>query len=280
MKPPDYLKRMAGNKGMAWDAKENILEVDTPHALIQAVGYLKYARREQGPVLFRGQNRLFPTMLPSLFRGVTANGGKASRDLAISEYVAEAVAKKAFIGKFPEYVREPLLQHYGIRTRWLDLVDNAWNALWFACQESLATGPLGQYLHFAPSQLEDAYIVLLQGGAESTEPDSPGLLTGKKALVIDLRRAAPSTYLRPHAQHALLMRRKAYPDVKSMDLSEFVVGVIKIKTSKARMWFGHGELMTTHHVFPPPYYDAGYRTFLQKAPMGNSAVGSIHHVGA
>jgi len=27
---------------------------------------------------------------------------------------------------------EPILQHYGINTRWIDLVDNIWIALWFA----------------------------------------------------------------------------------------------------------------------------------------------------
>lgn len=279
-KPPDYFMRLRSNKGMEWHDSENILDIHTPHALIQAVGYLKYARRTQGPVLFRGQNTTYPTMKPSLYRSITTERGKHSRDRQLKEYIDEAASANAFIGLFPDYVREPLLQHYGIRTRWLDLVDNVWTALWFACQESLATGPLGQYLHFTPSQSKTAYVVLLQGGAETTDANEAGLLTSNKTLIIDLRRAAPSTYLRPHAQHALLMRRTAYPDAQSMDLSEFIVGIIRVEPAKAREWLGYGQLSTTRHAFPPPYYDEGYRRLLDNAPQGSSTVGSIHHIGA
>ncbi|GAA0468199.1 hypothetical protein Ade02nite_79030 [Paractinoplanes deccanensis] len=44
------------------------------------------------------------------------------------------VSRRSLLGSgVPRYAAEPLLQHYGIRTRWLDLVGNIWSALWFAC---------------------------------------------------------------------------------------------------------------------------------------------------
>ncbi|WP_338865534.1 hypothetical protein [Myxococcus stipitatus] len=65
-----------------------------------------------------------------------------------------------------------------------------------------------------------------------------------------------------------------------MDLSDFVVGVIRIDTQQAQEWLGSGALANTHHLFPPPYYDEGYRHFLKKAPIGGKPIGSIQHVGA
>ncbi|NTX15498.1 FRG domain-containing protein [Myxococcus sp. CA056] len=265
---------------MHWDPTSNILTVETPHALIQAVGYLKYALRQHGPVLFRGQNKLYPSMTPSLFRSIKTTGGMSEREKKVIEYTRLATTSGAFIGKMPSDALEPLLQHYGIKTRWIDLVDNAWTALWFACQNSLSTGPISQYLHFAPSESENAYIILMQGGQETTEANKPGFLTSKNSIIIDLRRATPSTYLRPHAQHGLLLRRRAYSEPEHMDLSDFVVGIICAKTAKAKDWLGFGALTATHHIFPPPYYDEGYRAFLKRAPLGTSVIGSIQHIGA
>ncbi|NRD65465.1 FRG domain-containing protein [Corallococcus exiguus] len=280
MKPPNHLKRLTSNIDMTWDDSTNILSIKTPHALTQAVGYLKYALRKNGPVFFRGQDKLHPTMKPSLFREATTIRGKSGRERNIIEYIKEAQKTRAFIGKLSTDAYEPLLQHYGIKTRWIDLVDNAWTALWFACQDAYTAGPNKQYIHYRPTTREHAFIVLMQGGPESGEPSEPGFLHGKNSTIVDLRRASPSTYLRPHAQHAILMRRSKYMDIASTDLSDFVVGVIRVEAAHAKEWLGLGTLTTTHNVFPPPFYDEGYKTFLKKAPLGNLSIGSIQHIGA
>ena len=266
--------------GASWLPKEELLEVTTPHALARAVGYIKYAGNRDGLVLFRGQNQLYPSMLPSIFRGLKNAGPMFNRIGAVKRYVEEVKAASGFLGNTPDYAFEPLLQHYGIRTRWLDLVDNLWTALWFACQQARSTGELDQYLHFSPSASEFAYVILLQGGAERLDPKRPGVLVSDRTTVIDLRRAAPSTFLRPHAQHAMLMRRNAFDSAASMNMVEFVIGVIRVRTALARSWLGTGELTSTHHVFPPPVYDDGYHSLLRSAPRGNDIVGAIQHIGA
>jgi hypothetical protein len=280
-KYPPHLANLKHVTGVAWHAKEGVLEVTTPHALARAVGYIKYAGNAQGPVLFRGQNQLYPTMLPALFRGVKNAGPMYNRIGALKKYVQDVKAAGAFLGNTPEYTFEAILQHYGIRTRWLDLVDNFWTALWFACQQARSTGKLGEYLHFSPSSTEFAYVVLLQGGPERLDPKRPGVAVSDQTTIIDLRRAAPSTFLRPHAQHAMLMCRNSYDSgPESMNLAAFVVGIIRVKTALARSWLGTGELTSTHHVFPPPVYDDGYHSLLRSAPQGNDIVGAIQHIGA
>lgn len=274
------LENLKSNFGMKWSATDSTLEVETPHALAQAVGYIKYARRDQGAVYFRGQDDIYPQMRPSLYRGAKSQGGKQKRDEQLNTYTLQTHEADAFIPKTPEYTHEPILQHYGIKTRWLDLVDNVWTALWFGCQEVHHSGPDKRYLHFEPSNKPYAYIVLLQAGAETHVADKPGLMRTTSAEIIDLRRAAPSTYLRPHAQHAILMRKLNCNTLDKTDMSNFIVGAIKIKMTRARTWLGGGDLVSTRHFFPPPKYDGGYSRFLKILINGSQTLGFISHIGA
>lgn len=280
MKPPDHLAKLAkhdAKKNMHWDEAQGTLRVDTPQALIQAVGYLKYARAQDGMVLFRGQNQLYDSMRPSLYRGIAKEQARRDREQALAEYIEAVRGKDAFLKNTPEFAHEAILQHYGIRTRWLDLVDNAWSALWFACHDAFVTGHRGQYLHYEPSRAHVAYIVLLQAGAETLQPDRPGYMTTAKGEFIDLRRAAPSNYLRPHAQHAYLARSTT----REMDLSAWIVGVISVPMEHACEWLGRTPLGETRYFFPSPYYDGGYEKLLKLAPESNHQVlGSLQHVGA
>lgn len=278
--PSKSFENLKSNFGMTWHATNSILEVKTPHALVQAVGYIKYVRQAEGSVYFRGQDKLYPQMLPSLYRGAKSQGGKQKRDELINTYTAQARALGAFLENTPEYAHESILQHYGVKTRWLDLVDNVWTALWFGCQEAHNSGPDGRYLHFEPSTSDYAYIVLLQAGAETHVADKPGLTKTMTAEIVDLRRAAPSNYLRPHAQHAILMRKLNCNTLKKTDMTDFVVGTIKIEMARARSWLGAGDLVSTRHFFPPPKYDGGYSKFLKIPVNGNPVLGFVNHIGA
>lgn len=102
-------------------------------------------------------------------------------------------------------------------------------------------------------------------------------MTTGQAELIDLRRAAPSNYLRPHAQHAYLARVKG----PEMEMSSWVVGIIAVSMQLAREWIIRGPLSDTRFFFPSPYYDGGYEKLLKLAPESNhQMVGSLHHVGA
>jgi len=264
-----------------------VLHVLNPHALLQAIGYIKYLSGEAS-VFFRGQQELFPSLIPALYRGVTRQAGKSERDRYLSEYL-DGVDTCGVLEKVPKSSREALLQHYGIRTRWLDVVDSIWVALWFACHESLVAGPQGRYLHFekrcqraTDASKNFAYIVLLSIGAREPGPESssPGIILGSETEVIDLRQAVPSQFLRPHSQHALVFRRRKNLDHSRTDYSEFAVGAIRVNLEDALEWLGDGPLLTTHGLFPPPVHDQGYGALLKYAPTGRDEVGGICHVGA
>jgi hypothetical protein len=121
---------------------------------------------------------------------------------------------------------------------------------------------------------------MVETGMEITDIAKPGLFQSEQTDLIDLRVAAPSTFIRPHSQHGLLFRRTKFADHKHMDNGEFVVGVLRVRLSDALEWLGEGTLVSTHALFPPATYDFGYRELLNSAPIGNKTIGSIHVVGA
>ena len=90
---------------------------------MQAAGYLKHALAAENPcsVLFRGQAKLYNTLMPRLYRGVTSQKMKMERDEALQEYIDAVRSQGKVLKAVADKVSEPLLQHYGIRTKWLDL---------------------------------------------------------------------------------------------------------------------------------------------------------------
>jgi hypothetical protein len=265
----------------------HVYHVSNQHVFVQASGYLKHVLPKARPcgVFFRGQAALYPTLAPSLYRRVSTQGEKSKYDKALKAYIAACKGK--VLDAVREYAREPLLQHYGIRTPWIDLVDNIWVALWFACHTACSTGRFGEYLHFDrrkpspdPNKTEYAYVLMVEVGMDKRNEDKPGLVEGGDAQLIDLRVAAPSHFIRPHAQHALLFKRTKHADPKKLDSTEFVAGVLRVRLQDALEWLGDGALVSTHALFPPPTYDFGYRELLKSAPEGNEKVGVIHAVGA
>jgi len=279
---PEHLSSLTG-PGLRWDRLDDTLECSMPHALTRAAGYMKHVRGQHGEhVLFRGQTSNWPSCIPSLFRVVT--GGtltqkiQARRSSALEDYVVSARGAGAFIRgtSYPyDFAHEPLLQQYGIATRWLDVVDNLWVALWFAVQECVPDPECRRHWHFTPSTKPFGYVLLMSPGENVRPvPKKPGLAETTRCELIDLRVAAPSLFVRPHAQHGLLLRRKTYPP-RDVTLNEQIVGVIKVKTNLARRWLGKGFLHDPHVVFPPPHYDAGYSRLLGNAPEPPQDIGGI-----
>ena len=76
---------------------------------------------------------------------------------------------------------------------------------------------------------------------------------------IDLRKSIPSYYLRPHAQHALAIRRITGAD---QDLSSSIEGIIRVKLEQALHWLGNGQTLSVHNLFPSPCFDNGLRKLL------------------
>jgi hypothetical protein len=265
----------------------NVYHVHKPSALIQAAGYLKHLRAvNQKAVYFRGQETLYPSLKPSLYRALTQPRARNYRDDKLNRYLKKIRTERQVMRAVPPHVHEPMLQHYGLRTRWLDVVDNVWVALWFACHSAHAVGEHGQYLHFqkrverhtTPSA-RFAYILLLEA-ATTPSAKEPGCFRDNASAAIDLRIAAPSQFVRPHAQHGLVIQAIDAEGRAALDFSKLLVGIIRVHLADALEWLGQGDLLNVHALFPPPPYDSGYHEILTHITITDKVIGAVNHIGA
>lgn len=262
-----------------------VLEVRSIQSLIQLIGYVKYNLSEDGcRVLYRGQTDLYETgndatgcyrFQPSALREITKQDAY-NREIEAIRRTVDAVrsANHQFKedAKFPDPVIEGLLQQYGIPTTWIDVSDNVWTALWFACYRTIWNvftkndNGKRRYCHMTlrtVGEAEDgkdyAYLFVLAAEGKLGEE-------GKCSEWLDLREAIPSTFIRPHAQHGCLMRMKAKYGPNMVSL---VRGIIRVRLRDALSWLGGGRMLLPDSMVPPPNYDSGFRQLLQSETQGN-----------
>lgn len=184
--------------------------------------------------------------------------------------------KGGIVRSTPRAAIEPLLQHYGLRTRWIDVVDNVWVALWFACHDQI-THKEGRYAHHArrsTAQERDGYahVSVLDLGERELTPVQ-GLYRAVHARVADLRSAVPSIYLRPHAQHGLVVAGQRWDAAEEQDLSHLCEVTLCIALGDALEWLGQGQMISPYSLFPPPTRDEGFRRLLDYAPEPPAPLG-------
>lgn len=262
---------------------QDVLHVSNPHALIQAVGYLKFIAEPYERIFLRGQSKLYDTLAPTLYRGISTDAAQGRRHKALKSAIEVFKSSCSIFDSFPKHAHEALLQHYGIRTNWIDVVDNIWIALWFSVYKAVSAGRNNEFLHFdlrvASDDDEFGYVLLLSSKDDRRSKTRKGMILSSDSEVIDLRIAAPSVFLRPHAQHGLLFRSRGARNGRILNYSDAVHGIIRYRLKDAIEWLGAGNMVGVRSLFPPPYYDPGYQLLLS-APHTDYSVGTIHHVGA
>lgn len=233
-----------------------IYHADTPHAFNRAIGYARYKNSAVGTVLYRGQNKLHPSLLPSGARG---------KKPAVSDQVFDAVCKDEPLSKFlglerletkgwKEYnwmLVESILQHYGANTYCMDFVDNHWCALWF--------GLYRFYNNHYFRRKDDGNLYVFLYVAETEGACVGGMYIGEDTYTVDLRKALPSTFQRPASQHGWVVRAKKREPVS---LDNRVIGIIEVSVNDASAWLGNGELLNESNFFPSYIIDHGYRVLL------------------
>ena len=267
----------------------NVYHVTRPYVLVQAAGYLKHvrAKSQNKSVYFRGQSKLYMTIPPTLYRGISNPEARDKRDEQMQLLLKNIRTTKQVFRKVSSHVQEPILQHYGLKTRWLDVVDNVWIALWFACYTAHAFGKYGEYLHFEKRIVRHinpsdrfAYILLLEAAATPDAYLGPGCFKDADSAAIDLRIAAPSHFVRPHAQHGLVIKALDRERRTPIDFSPLLVGIIRVDLADALEWLGAGDMLNVHALFPPPPYDIGYQEILGNLTVSNKVLGEINRIGA
>ena len=95
-----------------------------------------------------------------------------------------------------------------------------------------------------------------------------GLYYGEDTYTINLRKALPSTFLRPCSQHGWIVKGK---DTK-YDFNNNIVCVIRLSVDLVNNMLGNGTLLSQDNFFPKASIDQGYRVLLER--QTNSGVDS------
>ena len=238
-----------------------VYTIKSVHDLTQFIGYGKYINSIYHNVFLRGQTDLYNgALIPSLYRDRSRINTLTSR---YNERINELKKNIKSFSQYERVVLEPLLQHYGIKTPYIDLVDNIWVALWFALHQTKAKLINShEYIYYCNSENEYSYILLIATDAIKNS-NQRGVYVGEQTKLIDLRKALPSYFLRPHAQHAYMLRKKIeYPE----DYSDLVIGIARIPTALGIKWLGVNDFLTVSSLFPAAYFDFGYSILLKKYP--------------
>lgn len=239
-----------------------VYTIESIHDLTQYIGFAKYINKEDCNVYMRGQPDLYDgKMIPSLYRGKT---NLDSITMKYSQRMNSLIKNCSVFSNYKRNIMEPMLQHYGIKTTYLDLVDNVWVALWFALhQAKVKRINAHEYVYYCDNENEYSYIVLVASDAVAPSEDQDGVYCGEKTTLIDLRKAVPSYFLRPHAQHAYMLRKN---EPCPSDYSDLIVGIVRIPTALGLKWLGDNEFLSVRSLFPAPYFDCGLAKLLHDFP--------------
>lgn len=275
-----------------------LYEISTTGAFNQIIGYAKFQNALYGNVYYRGVSDIFPNVLPSIMRhrtkGIPKDLHSIMNKMAESDYYIDSlklISKGDFeldiktTIRYNKHIIEGLLQHYIGFTRFLDVVDNHWVALWMGnhrfimhgrgkrfcdcVNRDLSVGTI--YENIANNVNLDKnlynYILLIAMPFADRLPIR-GIVETENFIEIDLRQALPSIYLRPHAQHALVIRRrdieKYQNDAKYYDMASQVVAILRIRIDNANLWLGDGQFLKKENLFPSPSIDQGYNNLLMQ----------------
>ena len=257
--------------------KVSVFDVPNIVSLNQIVGYAKYINRDSGEVFYRGQTKLYPTMCPSLFHGKTTPRARQKAQATLSQQIQKVIHDRqlckeiGFNSDSDTIIIEGMLQHYGCKTKCIDVVDNHWIALWFGLNKYFAlTRKENLYATYRtrvaipPYTSDDEYQYLIMICADKGQEVKQGVVYGKKVTTVDLRYALPSTFIRPHAQHGLVLKKVSSGGDDTFDLANRVVAILRMKTTDVLNWIGNGTLLSQCSLFPAPPFDWGYNILLSR----------------
>ena len=150
-----------------------VYEVHSSHALNQLIGYAKFKNRDYGNVYYRGQTNIYSTLLSSLHRNYKQTQsagrivGKIIKKIESDNRLIKDLKLERLNDAEKRVVIECMLQHYGIKTRYLDLVDNHWVALWMGLHSFTTIKQVMMYAHYVKREIP--YINLINGTAKEED---------------------------------------------------------------------------------------------------------------
>ena len=248
------------------------MSVNEPMALAE---FVAFCCQEEHDVYLRGCTENFRQSVPSLFR----NGSGESCDKETVEKRWDAyqsllneLKPKLKGTRWGQHNLGAVLQHYGIRTPWLDVVRNIYTAIWFANHEFETCGSCRVAVK---SKQEHCWISLYVKERNQI-----------KLTVSDLWGAHSSRHLRAHVQQGVSLARQkddARDAEPIQDLNKCRIAQVRFPNS--RQWRLRGYMSSTTFLFPEPERDeslkqlscAGVQQLLNEAcgDLGGDVFGSV-----
>lgn len=219
------------------------LEAAEPATLASFVAFSKGPRGKR--VYLRGQDCWNGRLAPSLFRQVASADDFKLRWDAYRAFLDGL--KEIFTGtRFRQRNFGAVVQHYGFRTPWLDVLDDIHAAAWFALHSRCNRN--GTVFYQRSSARFGCVVVLA---------------VPKDLRVQDLRAKHSSRNTRCHVQQAFSLAMQNDDSVElnpHQDFSPYVVGVVRIPASER--WRLEGFRNTQSYFFPGADIDSTYKRLL------------------
>ena len=141
-----------------------------------------------------------------------------------------------------------VLQHYGIKTPWLDVVQNLYTAIWFAIHD---LSDSGSHVVVNPSKNDHCWISFYRRRFGTQE---------HLLQVEDLSAAHSSTHVRPHTQHGMSLAM--LPDDKKnlchfQDFTKYRIAQVRFPNTK--QWQLCGPMFSAPFMFPSLHDDGSLR---------------------
>lgn len=214
------------------DINDNMLTFRSPVLLAGFAGYLK-SQLKNIKVYFRGEKDYNKTTIPKLFRpnnNVDFTNENIEKILQAHKSLISCLPLISKASRFRHKDFNSVLQHYGIKTPWIDLVDNIFIALWFSNRN-------------ANNNIKFTYIKFF-----ATQ------LNNYKLKTIDLRESYSSLSLRPHCQHGISATKKINDwNVINCDFSTNLIAIAKIPNIPDFKLNGH--IFSKKYMFPDEIAD-------------------------
>lgn len=233
------------------------LSIAHPAILATFMGYLKYQSRiadEKKEVFFRGQTDNYKNIIPSLLRGNDFD--KINTLSEAYENLKRQVQKLYKSTRFRNETIDNLLQHYGIKSKTLDLVDNIYVAIWFASNKWQQVEGFSNLCTYKESNQKFGwiYFMLVDPPSINQETSSPSF-NG----FCDLRKYHSSLSVRLHCQHGITYFRNNNGKWTEQNrcFDDLVIATVRIPNSEEFKM--KGTIFTRDFLFPNSEIDNTYK---------------------
>lgn len=243
-----FAQRNGNSARLEHDHGSAYLCIERPSTLAAFLAFCS-GQSTNARTFLRGCTENYTTAYPSLFRENSDVAPQCEQRRRWNAYKhALAGIRKLNGSRWRRKDLGAVLQHYGVRTPWLDVVRNLYTAIWFATHDLTGSGLHGVA---KPARTEHFWISFYRRQTGTAE---------ERLRVKDLSAHHSSLHVRPHAQHGLSLSMQ--PDDIELphpyqDFNKFRIAQVRIPNGGK--WKLSGHMFSTAFLFPSVELDDSLR---------------------